>query len=147
MSRSRPFVMAAKAGSCCRSTTNLCVAEIHGDHSGLHGASLQISNEAFVIGRQQIAREDPKGILNRKASSEKIILHDAPHRVQAIPAADLLALRVGPAVIGNRHFVDAGVHAGDFGRDLRFETKAILLNFDRLNDCRVGTPCSRSPCR
>ena len=62
----------------------LGIAEIHGDHSGLHGASLQISNEAIVIGRQQIAREDPKGVLNHRLHRRR--LYFTMHHIACNPS-------------------------------------------------------------
>jgi hypothetical protein len=36
-------------------------------------------------------------------------------------------------MVGDGDFVNARVHAGDFGSDFRLEAEAIFLNFDGLN--------------
>jgi len=48
--------------------------------------------------------------------------------------ADLLALVVGAAVIGDAHLVDPAAAAGELGGDLRLKAEALLTDADRLND-------------
>src|SRR5271170_6742318 len=56
------------------------------------------------------------------------VSHDAPQCGDGVPHADLLAFRIGSAVVVDRHFTDppsGGLFAGDLGRDLRLEAESV----------------------
>src|SRR5262249_10604825 len=62
------------------------------------------------------------------------VFGDAPERLERVAPADLLALGVGAAVIGNWHLVHPHAERGDFRRDLRLEPESILPELDGRKD-------------
>src|SRR5258708_33582599 len=68
------------------------------------------------------------------ASSEQRVFQDAIERAPSILNADLFALLICAAIIGNADFVENEPLLGELGGDFRLETEAIFLDRDRLDD-------------
>src|SRR5215469_1249601 len=62
----------------------------------------------------------------------EIIFQDAADCAEAVPPVDFLALCVGTATVGNGDFVNWDTKLRDLGRDLRFESKMILVECELL---------------
>ena len=62
------------------------------------------------------------------------ILDDTPDGADAVFPIDLLTLGVSASMVGDGHFVDTDALLGELGGDLRFESKAVFLDRDGLND-------------
>lgn len=65
---------------------------------------------------------------------EEIVLQDAAEGADTIFPTDLLAFGIGAAVVGDGHFVNAGIEFGDLRGDLGFEAEAVLLDLHLLDD-------------
>ena len=59
-------------------------------------------------------------------------MQDAPEGADAVAPADLLALVVGAARVGDADLVDRAAELRDLGRDLRLEAEAVLFDRDAL---------------
>src|SRR5215469_16543943 len=62
----------------------------------------------------------------------EIIFQDAADCAEAVPPVDFLALCVGTATVGNGDFVNWDAKLSNLGRDLRFESKMILVECELL---------------
>jgi len=65
---------------------------------------------------------------------EKAEADDVEERGQAVLPADLLALGIVTAGVGDGHLVDAAFLLGHFGRDLGLAAESFRLDFDSLRD-------------
>ncbi len=62
------------------------------------------------------------------------ILDDTPDGANAVFPIDLLALRVGAPVVGDRDLVNPDALFGELGSDFGLESKAVFLDGNRLNN-------------
>ncbi len=63
------------------------------------------------------------------------VFHQAPETTHAILPTDLLPFLIGATPVTDSHFVDAQPPLGNFDRDFRFKTEAVLL--ERLGGRRA----------
>src|SRR5207249_2696091 len=62
------------------------------------------------------------------------VLHDAPEGAHTVAPADLLALGIGTAVVGDADLEHAPTGRGHLGGDLRLEAESLLFDRDRVED-------------
>jgi hypothetical protein len=60
------------------------------------------------------------------------VFQQTPEGAESVFPANLLSFFVGTARVADADFVNAQSTFGDFSRDLRFKSEAVLLQFDGL---------------
>src|SRR5437868_191638 len=93
---------------------------------GLNRAQIRAS-------RSSAARRNARsGRLSRRRPicwirSEQVVFQNAAKGGDSVAPADLLAFKIGTAVIGDAHLVHATSHLRNLCRDLRFKTESFLF--------------------
>jgi hypothetical protein len=65
------------------------------------------------------------------------VAQNHPERLEGVLQADLLSLRVGPAVVADRRFVDLGLSLGELDGDFRLEAEAVRADRDAFQQRRA----------
>jgi len=79
--------------------------------------------EREIDDRRKSAMEGVEQKLDGDGGGGEVVLENAVQGSPAVSYANLLALRVGPAAVGDAHFVDPKAHLGDLRHQLRLDAE------------------------